>query len=166
MDSDLEHSGISIPLSLCPCTMTWQMLPSSSAAWRNGIASDYDSVIRRSQVRPLRWSLHFCLSPLSADSLTLLSVVSSDISNSHDVLTIDTNCSGCSVACTFRHVSVIFDFDILFYSYPAYKYGKSLIELCLKRTLQPLIAGTPKLRQQIPRGNEVIVIHEKTYLVS
>jgi hypothetical protein len=28
----------------------------SSAAWRNGIASDYDRVIRRLQVRPLRWS--------------------------------------------------------------------------------------------------------------
>ena len=26
------------------------------AAWRNGIASDYDWVIRRLQVRPLRWS--------------------------------------------------------------------------------------------------------------
>lgn len=29
------------------------------AAWRNGIASDYDSVIRRLQVRPLRWSFSF-----------------------------------------------------------------------------------------------------------
>ena len=29
------------------------------AAWRNGIASDYDSVIRRLQVRPLRWSIIF-----------------------------------------------------------------------------------------------------------
>ena len=26
------------------------------AAWRNGNASDYDWVIRRLQVRPLRWS--------------------------------------------------------------------------------------------------------------
>ena len=26
------------------------------AAWRNGNASDYDYVIRRLQVRPLRWS--------------------------------------------------------------------------------------------------------------
>ncbi len=30
------------------------------AAWRNGNASDYDRVIRRLQVRPLRWS--FCYS--------------------------------------------------------------------------------------------------------
>ncbi|OAX32426.1 hypothetical protein K503DRAFT_870158 [Rhizopogon vinicolor AM-OR11-026] len=29
------------------------------AAWRNGIASDYDYEIRRLQVRPLRWS--FCV---------------------------------------------------------------------------------------------------------
>ena len=34
-------------------------VPLPPAAWRNGIASDYDRVIRRLQVRPLRWSF-FC----------------------------------------------------------------------------------------------------------
>ena len=42
------------------------------AAWRNGIASDYDSVIRRLQVRPLRWSyvgkVRFCFSTSGSQS--------------------------------------------------------------------------------------------------
>ena len=35
------------------------------AAWRNGIASDYDLIIRRLQVRPLRWSFFFMFFSLS-----------------------------------------------------------------------------------------------------
>jgi hypothetical protein len=52
---------------LC-CNITHAQAAVSAAAWRNGIASDYDCVIRRLQVRPLRWSFFFCLvlfSPLA-----------------------------------------------------------------------------------------------------
>ena len=37
-----------------------------TAAWRNGNASDYDWVIRRLQVRPLRWSF-----PIKAPRVSL-----------------------------------------------------------------------------------------------